>query len=308
MAVGRSRNSARLRAAAVLNRERFPGAAGRTGAAIQKKRLSPAALRRLVTGSLWMMLAAEALLAARYSPWFEVRQVRLVGVASLAPDEVAILQKAWELPRGTNVFEVLWRRRGAAAAKFPFVASVRVGIAGIHAVRVLVRPRIPVGVVQCGSSCWEVDRQGWVVRPARSNNRLPVIEVEDGAALRPGTMVPNEAAVEALKTVWPAMAGGLSVAKVHVDPHGNLCLNMVDGVTVQMGQPDQLDAKLRMLERIYRKEAGIGQRVSAINLSCVEAPACTPRAPATAHGGSSGAQAQAPGNAGPQHRAAAGVQ
>ncbi|MGC8666701.1 MAG: cell division protein FtsQ/DivIB [Chthonomonadales bacterium] len=294
MALGAGRNSARQRAAAALHRERFPNAPGRSSASRKKRTFSPLAVRRLILGALWMVLAAEVLFALRRSPWFDVQHVQLEGVRTLAPSEVQALEAAVQLPAGTNLFYALFKWRGASAAKLPFVARVQVRPASVHGLRVLIRPRVPVAVVESGGNGWEVDSQGWVVRGARSNMSLPVIQVAGGLALRPGTVVADDAVLQVLRTVVPAAAGGLSVAKVHVDPQGNLCLNMLDGVEVQMGQPYELGAKLRLLERIYHEEPGIGRRVAAINLSCIEAPACTPRMPGRAQGAPENARDRKP--------------
>ena len=52
---------------------------------------------------------------------------------------------------------------------------------------------------------------------------------------------------------------------------------MRDGVAFQLGQPDDVDAKIALVNRIYAREPNIGQTLASVNLTCPSAPACTPR-------------------------------
>ena len=287
----RSKNTARQRAMAALHGMARSAPANRARTRPATRALRPAVLRGMILVALWIALAVELVLAVFHSPWFEVRQVRVEGVKAITASEVQMLESAVRLPAGTNTFSALLKWRGKSAAKLPFVQRVQVRLAGLHKLTVRVRPRIPVAVVASPAGRWEVDGQGRVIRADRGDTRLPLVETAENRQFTLGNVIPDDAVLQVLQGILPA-EGGLRVAKVHVDPQGNLCLNMVDGVEVQMGQPDQLNAKLRLLERIYREEPGIGSRVSSINLSCIEAPACTPRAAPSASG--------MPGNAQPQ--------
>ena len=67
------------------------------------------------------------------------------------------------------------------------------------------------------------------------------------------------------------------IEKIVIDPQENLCLNMRDGVAIQFGQAENLGTKWETVQRIYSREPAIAQRMTGINLSVPEKPACTPR-------------------------------
>jgi len=64
------------------------------------------------------------------------------------------------------------------------------------------------------------------------------------------------------------------IEKIVIDPQGNLCLNMSDGVAIQFGQAENLGAKWETVQKIYSRDPAIAQRMTGINLSVPEKPAC----------------------------------
>jgi len=44
---------------------------------------------------------------------------------------------------------------------------------------------------------------------------------------------------------------------------------------VKFGRPDDIQAKMKFLSRVYELEPNVGSRIAAINLSVPKQPACT---------------------------------
>jgi hypothetical protein len=52
---------------------------------------------------------------------------------------------------------------------------------------------------------------------------------------------------------------------------------MSDGIAIRLGTSDELDTKLALVEKIYRTQPDLAEKVEAIDLTAPEHPACLPR-------------------------------
>ena len=160
----------------------------------------------------------------------------------------------------------------------PWVRTVRVGWMSPHSLIIRIAPRRPVVVAEIAGRRYEVDETGVPIRLARvaEEKRLPRINVEKGMDVRAGAPLRDESLLAAIKIYLDGTTQTmLHIAKIDVDPAGNMCLNMIDGIHVHLGQPDELSEKLKYIQRIYSLDPNVSSRMVAINLSVPKQPACT---------------------------------
>ncbi|HZO91053.1 MAG TPA: FtsQ-type POTRA domain-containing protein [Chthonomonadaceae bacterium] len=114
----------------------------------------------------------------------------------------------------------------------------------------------------------------------RVGARLPLVALAGARAVQLGVALDDPALTAAIQ-IWQSARQDkmVRIAKIEVDQSGNICLNMLDGIPIQLGQAEDLPTKLALVRRIYAREPNIARRLVAVNLSCPSWPACTPRQP-----------------------------
>lgn len=116
--------------------------------------------------------------------------------------------------------------------------------------------------------------------PLPADARLPLVTLSRPMTVQPGIPLNDTALSAAIGILQSAQREKLvRIAKIEVDQSDNICLNMQDGVAVQLGQAEDFAKKLALVERIYTWEPDIARRLIAINLSSPAWPAYTPRNP-----------------------------
>jgi cell division protein FtsQ len=146
-------------------------------------------------------------------------------------------------------------------AELPDVASASYDRAFPHALHVVVRPEIPVGVLRLGRDAWVVSARARVI--ARSSPGAlpgaprvwlaPGTQVEVGQTLAGPTTV---RAVRALATLLRA-PGRIRVGNVR-STAGEFTLLLRSGIEVRLGNGRDLALKLAVTERILPRVAGPG--------------------------------------------------
>lgn len=232
-------------------------------------------------GGLSVACVCAAALLAFASPAMRVRGVVVEGAERLPADEVEATKAAVRLKERTNLLRAPLRSMAAAASRLPWVqsASARRRPEGIVVVRVA--PRRPAAAVEAVGGLWLADSAGVLIRPA-AHAMLPVIALDPPQEGRAGLRLTSPGAVGGLAVA--GLIGGrprVGVTKIAVDPQGDLCLNMSDGVLVRLGQPDELKRKVEFVRRIYASDPPIASLVVAVNLCNPEYPACVPRVPSS---------------------------
>ncbi|HZP84857.1 MAG TPA: FtsQ-type POTRA domain-containing protein [Chthonomonadaceae bacterium] len=118
--------------------------------------------------------------------------------------------------------------------------------------------------------------------PSLTGARLPLVTLARPMTVQPGVPLNDTALSAAIDILQSAQRERLvRIAKIEVDQSDNICLNMQDGVVVQLGQAEDFAKKLALVQRIYTWEPDIARRLVAINLSSPAWPAYTPRNPPT---------------------------
>jgi cell division septal protein FtsQ len=227
---------------------------------------------------LTMAFGFELSAAALTSPLLAISRIVIRGAEQLPMEEAIATEQAVTLPAGTNLLRAPIGQMERQMKSLAWVDTAQVRWLSPHTLGVRFKPRDPVVVAQVGGQRYEVDATGVpirVVRPALDRH-LPVIEVERTIDVQFGTPTHDEALLSAINIYRDAPRQPMvHIAKIVVDRDGNICLNMIDGIQVQLGQPDDLATKMRYVQRVYELEPTVSTRLVAINLTYPKQPACT---------------------------------
>ena len=207
-----------------------------------------------------------------------MNRITIRGAEQLPPWEERTTRAAAALAPGTNLLRAPVGQIETALKALPWVESAHVAWQAPHALNIRFTPRRPAVVVQTGERKYEVDDAGIPIRiaGAEAAKQLPRLELDKGLEVRLGTPLHDESLLAAIKIYREAPSQPMvRIGKIIIDSAGNMCLNMMDGIQVQLGQPEDLPVKLKYLRRVYQLDSNVASRLAAINLSVPKQPACT---------------------------------
>lgn len=230
--------------------------------------------------ALYVVLLAECAAALFTSTRLGVRHVAVIGVDRLPASEAGkIVQRSMTLARRNWLIAPIGSVQ-RELEQMPWVNTAQVARELPDRVRVIVHPRRPVLTAQIGSERYEVDGEQMPIRIASAASAgLPLVTLNDIAAARCGSRIHDEglaAATHILQKLSDLPGGG--IPKIEVDQNRNLCLNMQDGMSIQIGQTENIDAKIDMVRRVYTRRPDVARALARIDLTCPSAPVCILRA------------------------------
>lgn len=236
--------------------------------------------RRIALLTLYTALGVELLAALLTSPVLEVKKVKVQGVGGLPAEESAATLQAAALPPRANWLRAPIRSTEAQLRALPWVHTAHIARRLPNTLEMTLTPRTPILQVQSGAARYEVDADSVPIRLARPEDagRLPLVVLQRPCELRPGVALQETSvrtALQVTQTIGPQIL--VRIAKIEVDQSDNMCLNMQDGIRIQLGQEDELPAKIALVQRVYAREPDIARRLIAMDLSSPAWPACTPR-------------------------------
>lgn len=238
--------------------------------------------RRRILLLLFGALAATLIAALFTTPLLSIKRIHIEGEQNLLPEEKALLLKTVSLKPGTNWLLAPVGSMERNLRGLPWVRSAHVSRRLPDSVQVSLSLREPRFLARIQQESYELDAVGIPIRPARPemNSRLPLIVLERTYPVRPGAPLPDEALTAAIAIYNSLQPQNIArIAKIEVDQSGNICLNMQDGIPIQMGQAEEISTKVKLVQNLYKQEPNIAARLTAVNLSCPTWPACTTRDP-----------------------------
>ncbi|HEV7935396.1 MAG TPA: FtsQ-type POTRA domain-containing protein [Actinomadura sp.] len=201
----------------------------------------------LVVGVLataaWVLLGSRLLV---------VRHVEVTGVKILPRDRVTAVAR---VPLGTPLVRLdtdLIRDRVQGLQE---VESARVQRRWPATVRVTVRERVPLVVVERGHRYYQMDRDGVIVLTTTGRPRgLPLLDVANPGPADPAT----GAALKVRGGLPPRFAGRLAV--IEATSPESVTLRFKAGMTVVWGAPERSAEKVRLIDALLGTQAGRSAR------------------------------------------------
>ncbi len=205
------------------------------------------AWRRVALGLLVLAALGGLVWLVFFSSVLAISGVRVDGTAVLDPRTV---RRVARVPVGTPLATVNLDAIGARVEGLAAVKSVDVSRAWPDKVRILVRERQAVAVVERDGGLRGVDEDGVIFRGYLSRPDLPVIRMSAGTR--------SDALAEAAR-VAGSLPGDLSarVAYVQVRTVDTISLRLHNGRTVLWGSADESADKARVLEVLLSQKASM---------------------------------------------------
>jgi cell division septal protein FtsQ len=205
-------------------------------------------------------------------PGFHPQSIDVRGNRIVSRDE--ILRRAG-IDASANIWLQNPRAIAARVETIPYVDTATVHRRPIADVTIVVTERAPYAIVRSGQGEMLVDRSLRVLAPAGvdADASLPVLAAPGGAlAAAPGTSLQDPVLIE-LRTDLDALAAAhIEPVALRIDRYGGLVATLRGGVDVLLGDDDDLEKKLPLVDPILAQIVRKQRRVSAIDLRAPSTP------------------------------------
>ncbi|MCX8033005.1 MAG: FtsQ-type POTRA domain-containing protein [Thermoleophilia bacterium] len=240
--------------------------------------------RRRAAIALVCFLTAAGLglfLWARSSEVFAVQKVVISGIARISQEE---LQQALVEVRGQNLFRLKTRELAESLKALPYVREAEVWRRFPNALEVHVQEYEPVARVQiAGGACWLVAQDGRVLEKAAPPRglSLPLVEALSVDAVTAGEELPAPIA-QGISVVGVLDADEFENAfgkltKIVVSVDGATTIVLESQVEVRIGQPVDLDRKLKVAARVLEHSLRVGQQLEYVDVAVPDRVVAKPR-------------------------------
>ncbi len=239
----------------------------------RRRKISPAKrLRRF-----WILIAVVGVLVAGGVtvlvtwPGFSPRYVVVSGNRAVPTGEIV---RAAAVAPHVN----MWMQNSGAIARrveaIPYVGSASVARIPPATVAIAVVERTPFAVLHSGAQAAVVDRALRVLAPAQAADgaRLPSLFVKAGLSLDPGSFVTDPAAVELRDDYLAMVAAHVIPVAMGLDKYGGVVATVAGGVRVLLGEDEDMDRKLALVDPILAQVARGGRRIASIDLRAPNTP------------------------------------
>ncbi|MDO8683905.1 MAG: FtsQ-type POTRA domain-containing protein [Armatimonadota bacterium] len=224
-----------------------------------------------------LALCAELVFVVLTSPKLRINKIDIRGAKTIPLSDLRARTKC---AVGSNFFLVDKGRVRKNVLKNPVVRDVRVSRRPMRKLVVQVEERIPRIALSAAGKMYLVDGSGFVFKQVRrSPKRLAVLEIPNlkGSPCI-GSKPYHKHIMSSLKCFRKASEKGFRIEKISVDPGNNMCLNMVSGLCVKLGPPDDLGRKFANLKTVLAaRQPEIATDALYVDLSCITAPAWKPK-------------------------------
>jgi cell division protein FtsQ len=218
-----------------------------------------------------VLLGAATWAVVTKTPLFDVRDVRVLGVARISPEEIVDLARVAE---GSNLLLMSTDQVASSVRSNPWVAEVRVRRELPSTIVVQVRERVPVGWVPGPEGGGVVLAEDGTVVARRARPRALVTVGRMEILPEPGDRVPElRPQLRVVGSLPPHLRGEVARASLQ---GGEVVLRLRAGPRVLYGRPEGLPAKRAALESLLRWVEQQGIEAAYLDLRAPGTPAVRP--------------------------------
>ena len=201
------------------------------------------------------------------TPKLRITKLQVYG-AKLVP--ASTIEANARVALNCNILTLSKNRILKRVMKHPEIKSVRIGRRLPRTVEIRVEERRPAAAATNGSGWWLVDEKGFPFHEVDSvPSALPVVELPPSTQLEAGRKVNAPAYPEAFGCLSAGRVAGYRVSKISVDQAGDLCLNIESDLYVKLGQPVQIEDKLKRVSRLLDRRPTILENGEYLDASCI---------------------------------------
>jgi cell division septal protein FtsQ len=196
---------------------------------------------------------------------FALRDITVTGNRTLSDAEI-VRHSGLRIGRPLPADDA--ERAAASLLSIPVVRGATVHFVWPSRAIVTVTERSPLLALRWSGGVLVVDEEGVPFRRQDSPQGLVPLSLESELAqVTLGEHVPHRQ-VRDVAAAFAALDGTsrAEVARLEVDAHGDLNVGLTSGVTLRVGQPADLERKLRLAQEVMRALAGRGIAVRELDL------------------------------------------
>lgn len=170
----------------------------------------------------------------------------------------------------------LWLQNAAAIESrvraIPYIDRARFYRSFVTSAAIVVTERKPYAVLRSGDIRLLVDRDLRVLEDAPQALALPVFDVKAGLEVVPGSFVGSALAKELRDRNDALTAAHVIPAALAEDKYGDLIVTLHSGVRVLLGDDENLEKKIALIDPILAQTAKKGRRIARLDLRAPNAP------------------------------------
>jgi len=230
---------------------------------------------------LWSFLVAAVLgVAGSFALQTDILRVENIKIVGVRFADRGLVQDAADQLEGQNILVL---RKYAVSRKLTGVkeiASVAVRRDFPNTVVVRVTERTPFCVLARNGSYCVMDTEGYLFHKTNGTVKgIPTVHVLGNLPLKEGFAATSGDIFECTKALELAEKKRLPVIKISIDLDGDMCLNMVGGLVVKLGQPEDIPRKMSILKTALVLRPSISREAAYIDVSCPRFPVWKPKSP-----------------------------
>jgi cell division septal protein FtsQ len=240
------------------------------------RRTKPSASASL--GRFWILIVAIVVLLvaggafAEFWPGFYPRHVVVTGNARV---DRATIVRAAGIARHRSIWLQSIRTMAANVAAIPFVGKAAVKRYPPATIAIRITERVPFAMVRRGENQALVDDTLRVLEDAPDARALPVFVLPGGTAFVPGSFLESNDALT-LRNVYTMLASAaFTPAMLTFDRYGQVEVTTASGVRMLLGEPANLDDKVRLCSAIVAQLAAHGRKPATIDVRAPSTPVVT---------------------------------
>ena len=203
---------------------------------------------------------------------FRVREVAVLGCETLDAQTVATQSG---LEYGQNIFLLDKQAVMDALAKDPQIKPVSVEVQYPDRVIITVQERKPAAYINKNGTILVIDNEGWVLQVIAQpdGSERPLIyglqadAFEVGQQLTSGDKFRLEVMTRVLQA---AEAGGINLDSMDVTLAADVTIVTSDGLTVELGDDTELDAKISLVNASVKEIKALGKESGILDVSSVD--------------------------------------